>query len=465
MFYDKSGHVLIHQQYPQHPWQSWRERYVKKLQYLSLDEQMKLAASATALPTHYSPQSTSRLASTHVPTTANTASLGGTGREVQASRVTHTDEDAAAAADSGHLDERAMKEQFYNDLSEFMIASEIHIDTKQKIRGRKIELWDIVQAHTQQNVEPEEIDWRQVAEDLGFNWVEDQECVRELQGCWDANLADFMEAMNTFPQDEESTQPEIESQQAVVSPAMPSSPPARFLSRKRGQDAMDDSALPQKKQRLDKNAEIPSTPEDNRLVVQRTPTLQANVSSFDMTPSQQLRDEFANTSPVAARPNQTNTASPTASRGASRGLFQGAAKVSRAAPRAQLLSGGNPDDNEDEIHRWVHFYESLGYSNKVVVRALKATSLTPGGAAAFTMQSLKDGNGIPSNAQGVWNDRDDEALQLINGFDLNKEPANKQETLLMNKMKRKQKRLLDKHGAAKMDLRTRFLAAQDQEPV
>lgn len=420
---------------------------------------MKLAASATAPPAKVSTQSTAQPASTQARSTANNASPRGTGQGVQASRFTAA---SADAADNGDLDERAMKEQFYNDLSEFMIASEIQIDTKQKIRGKKIELWDIVQAHTRQNAQPEEIDWYQVAEDLGFNWVDDKECATELQECWDANLADFMEAMNTFPQDEESQQQTIESQQVTESPAMPSSPPARFLSRKRGQDAMDDSALPQKKQRLDKNAEIPSTPEERRQVVQRTPTLQANASSFDMTPSQQLRDEFADSSPVAARSNQNNTASPT-SRGVPRGLFHGAAKVSRAAPRAQLLSGGNPDDNEDEIHRWVHFYESLGYSNKVVVRALRATSLTPGGAAAFTMQSLKDGNGIPSNAQGVWNDRDDEALQLINGFDLNMEPANKQETLLMNKMKRKQKRLLDKHGAAKMDLRTRFLAAQDQE--
>lgn len=418
---------------------------------------MKLAASAIAPPTNHSPPSTAQPASTRPASTANTTSPRSTGRGVQASGASDTN---AAAGDNGDLDERAMKEQFYNDLSEFMIASEIQIDTKQKIRGKKIELWDIVQAHTQQNAEPEEIDWRQVAEDLGFNWVEDEECVVELQECWDANLADFMEAMNTFPQDEESQQQKIELQQVADSPAMPSSPPARFLSRKRGQDAMDDSALPQKKQRLDKNAEIPSTPEERRQVVQRTPTLQANVSSFDMTPSQQLRDEFADSSPAAARSNQNNVGSRTASRGVSRGLFHGA-KASR--PRAQLLSGGNPDDNEDEIHRWVHFYESLGYSNKVVVRALKATSLTPGGAAAFTMQSLKDGNGIPSNAQGVWNDRDDEALQLINGFDLNKEPTNKQDMLLMNKMKRKQKRLFDKHGAAKMDLRTRFLAAQNQE--
>lgn len=104
-------------------------------------------------------------------------------------------------------------------------------------------------------------------------------------------------------------------------------------------------------------------------------------------------------------------------------------------------------------------YESLGYPNHIVVEALKRTSMTPGKFAILVMKSLKDGRGVPDHHQGVWTDRDDQGLRMVDRVNAMEGFAEAGES---RKAKRTLERLTRKHGLERIELRRRFLKAEMQ---
>jgi hypothetical protein len=106
----------------------------------------------------------------------------------------------------------------------------------------------------------------------------------------------------------------------------------------------------------------------------------------------------------------------------------------------------------------------MGYPHDIVVAALKATTLTPGGTAAHVMESLRSGQGLPQNYEGVWTDRDDRSLRLVvSAGDLDRNVMDAQESRMLKKARRERARLLHKHREERMNVRKAFLEAQDQE--
>jgi hypothetical protein len=89
------------------------------------------------------------------------------------------------------------------------------------------------------------------------------------------------------------------------------------------------------------------------------------------------------------------------------------------------------------------------------------------------MQELRDGHGIPTNWEGVWTQRDDDSLRLVDSVDM---VASKPEDVQMKKARREWKRLVNKHGIQtqqdndeengnevsleRIDLRREFLKAE-----
>lgn len=53
----------------------------------------------------------------------------------------------------------------------------------------------------------------------------------------------------------------------------------------------------------------------------------------------------------------------------------------------------------------------LGYSQVVITKAIRATSLKIGGPATRVMESLRSGHGIPDDIAGVWTETDDRSIQ------------------------------------------------------
>ncbi|KAJ2966880.1 hypothetical protein NQ176_g9938 [Zarea fungicola] len=89
--------------------------------------------------------------------------------------------------------------------------------------------------------------------------------------------------------------------------------------------------------------------------------------------------------------------------------------------------------------------------------------MTPG-LATVVMQSIQDGNGVPAHYEGIWTDRDDEGLRLVNEVGdagMNTLLGSKEEMKRVRKARRTRDRLRDKHGQERMTLRMQFLEAND----
>ena len=136
--------------------------------------------------------------------------------------------------------------------------------------------------------------------------------------------------------------------------------------------------------------------------------------------------------------------------------------------RPRLTSGLSTLDD------WINHYQAF-YPRPIVIIGLKATTMTPGGQAAETMESLKQGRGIPSNYEGVWTDRDDRGLAAVDRLEreLGEElyvargssfkAKNKGTLDRRGKMRKEKARLMDKHGLERMKMRLRFLEADRKD--
>ncbi|KAI0816207.1 TRF2-interacting telomeric protein/Rap1 C terminal domain-containing protein [Xylaria sp. FL0064] len=153
--------------------------------------------------------------------------------------------------------------QFYRDYNTFLESVGVTERRIPSIRGRAISLWDLWQTVRSKKVDNAELDWQQIAEDLGFDWVSMESVPKELQQCYEENLVPFADAMlsfNDFSDEEDSSEDDTGAESENL---MPSSPPVLpFL--KRPYTITSPIYIPQsspKRRRIDRNLEIPSTPE------------------------------------------------------------------------------------------------------------------------------------------------------------------------------------------------------------
>lgn len=111
------------------------------------------------------------------------------------------------------------------------------------------------------------------------------------------------------------------------------------------------------------------------------------------------------------------------------------------------------DQTQWQIEDWIEYYESLGYSRDIIIEALKSTTLTPSTLALTAMKSLKQQQGIPTHHSGIWSERDDKGLLMIDSVNSKHGVRNK-------KVKAEWDRLEEKHGLERMELRRKFLATE-----
>ncbi|PNY26866.1 Telomeric repeat-binding factor 2-interacting protein 1 [Tolypocladium capitatum] len=452
-------------------------------------------------------------------------------------------------------DSVAMMEQFYSDLNDFVEASGAEIEIEHDIGGKTIDLWRLNQAVDAQKVPLDEVDWIKAAEDLGYDWDRNNQLPVALRQCYEANLVEFVEGLRSFGRDEEEDDqgPDEAHQQASPPEAHVPSTPSDQSVRKRLRDSQQlPSSRCAKRRRLSRDAEIPSTPDEKigypsrpHVSPTHSPSVQRNIlrpgqtqstdasqrlpplpkqqlrgrrdpeaeaeriafetqiqpparletqqSSFDVTPSQQLRSEELDAEPIplnlergrpdanrirekettlrgtgdtgASTPMQANTKFPrrclpvsfrsSANRGPA-GRLESPQKEQQPA-RQNQPSGERSKSNQQRINEVVEYYESLGYPHRIVVDALRRTTMTPGGLAALVMQSLKDGSGVPSHHEGVWTDRDDKGLHLVDSIHADEPSVELKER---RRAKKEFDRLVAKHGLDRIELRRLFLEAE-----
>lgn len=507
-----------------------------------------------------------------------------------------------------------MMARFYDDLGDYAELTESDITLEPTIGGQRIRLWDLAQSIVGQKVPAEDIEWNVVAADLGYDYIS-EDLADEIQACWEENLREFMESMAEFEEEEEeqqfedaaeeipeaeviprtaeeevipSTAEQQEEEEDNIEPQLPSYQSAPSATKKRSLDAASASNPPGKRPRLDRNAVIPSTPE-NRLRTNhsasaqqqspsigrsharrfaatdtikdtqddtqdkfstpptapvigaqspelgsdeiRTPKLQRQESTFDITPSQQLHIETS--SPIVhdrrklfqrpptsseeaeqaeqaemhSRPRIFNALTPTESsaqpakkRRTLPSTFR-KSPVSRPSPTPQgrrhvsennttttttrsaqpqqqeqrqqeaeergSPNRGNPRSTVQEpqtVEDWIEHYQSFGYSHSTIAKAMNATTMVPGSLIVTVIESLAAGTGIPTHHEGIWTERDDNGLRLImskTASDLKKQPKDPVEQQQHKKIQRELNRLENKHGAERMELRSRFLKTKD----
>ncbi|KAG5985372.1 hypothetical protein E4U54_006034, partial [Claviceps lovelessii] len=311
-------------QHPSHPWQSWRNRFVRVLAAYPMQKLNKLAMSAADLAVrsttrveHDSKQAVSKptsrtteklpsAASTssqttptpaaqptsprrystisppaHVPTAEAVITPVAPAEQIRQQRsLSPHDFSSAQTEELGVETQVNMRDRFYHDLSIFVEESGVPVNPDPELRGRRIELWDLSQAIASQNVPPEEVDWSKVAETLQFDWRQDPSLIDELRGCFEENLATFFEAISSYVPDDEDVQeqggPETPSNLHSPVRAYRSSPPVESIRGKRHveDDSFSLSESRAKRRCPDRIAEIPATPEE-RLGISNTwsPTL------------------------------------------------------------------------------------------------------------------------------------------------------------------------------------------------
>ena len=184
----------------------------------------------------------------------------------------------------------SLRDQFYEDLQDYLDVSGAEIERHPIIDGREVELWDLFSVATQQDCAVEDRDWKKVAQRLGFNWTNSTECAKDLRECYDRNLAEFEEAIGSYDDQDDTARDENErmslgdeeqglpqTSDAVTAPKEPSpaplSPPYQSSSPVAGvKRSFQQSNDPQfelsypsdgssKRRRRDRGKAIPQTPE------------------------------------------------------------------------------------------------------------------------------------------------------------------------------------------------------------
>ncbi|KAI1473189.1 TRF2-interacting telomeric protein/Rap1 C terminal domain-containing protein [Daldinia caldariorum] len=207
--------------------------------------------------------------------------------EFQATSQASVQEPAEMAADSEQTfpDEPSMKEQFLRDYQAYLESKGHRLIPWLTIKGRTFDVWSLWSAVASQNMDPSERDWQQIAEELGFDWVQHETVHDEIRKCYEEYLAEFEEMWESFNADAESGSEDDEDdnddedgdEEAELSTEEPLPLLSIIPSRKRPFDAqhsLSDHAYPEpspKRRKIDRGTEIPSTPDHkNRTSNQRS---------------------------------------------------------------------------------------------------------------------------------------------------------------------------------------------------
>ncbi|KAJ4210610.1 hypothetical protein NW767_000883 [Fusarium falciforme] len=292
----------IYQQYeainPRHTWQSWRDRFVKRLQPRGMAALERLAAEAPeadvsepAVPPELSPRPATEKRQTARQSEPQAARVLGEPQDARRSEPQsiqrprpqpNTVPESAPERSQSQTRPASVLSQddptrqiFYEDLNDFKTTSKADIKERLNINGRTIDLFDLAMAVDASQVDSQMYDWYLVAEKLGFD-DPDEDTATQLQVCYDEHLSEFVAAMATFElEDEDNVELEAEGpeegpfEQDVPEQAssqwpasyVPSSPPV-VIGRKRSAGQRQLSAgHGTKRPRYDKDMVIPSTPD------------------------------------------------------------------------------------------------------------------------------------------------------------------------------------------------------------
>lgn len=198
--------------------------------------------------------------------------------------------------------DRTAREQFYNDLQDYIEAGG-KVNDRPSIGGLPIELWQLFRVVTEQDCEPTERNWEQVADELGLDCARFPALVQEVRQCYVQNLADFEETIKAYDNGDDTegfveagadeiahegqADGDLATSDAVTAPERPLAEPSSPVyqssplagskrSRRQSEFLVSDLGYPsdgsRKRRRLNKNTVIPPTPENRLDIVHSRPS-------------------------------------------------------------------------------------------------------------------------------------------------------------------------------------------------
>lgn len=495
-------------QNPRHTWQSWKSHFTSKLHFKGWDYITKLAAEKLAGEDDEVVESSAQADAAVAPSTSPT-------RENDAASEMQTDEESESSRD--HLyrlvgiyrDEMGIQ----NDhVHEHVIGGKLLDlwELKNAVCQQEAATEDVDWQRVAKDVDAE---WEGDAQ----IWGELQECFEKNLEPVLRLMSAYKSRKDGDDVDGEGSQPSADRSSAPAT--MPSSPPGQTPRGKRQREAETDSpgAGVKRPRRHDGEVSIPSTPE-SRIGLLRPSPRATGVSSArterlpvvgesemqperdSPSPSRQLLSEAAqlqhrgsHSDPVRRQTNRIGSeeAGPRTSprrrstrnvSGSSVTARESVKPVRRTLPSTfgSSANKGSPlgqrrqkgqvrwaagtgsrsrpealSSEEANLLDRIQDYVSLGYAERIVMEALKSTSMRAGGAAAHAMQSLKEGKGIPTNVEGAWTAKDDGHLVRADEVMARGADAGAAERKRAGERLR---RLEHKHGAESLELRRRYLA-------
>lgn len=306
---------------------------------------------------------------------------------------------AMTRADPSLLDE----DVFRIELDDFSKAQELEVDLNPTICGRQVPLfriWQVVRSEEFggfDNVEREHL-WHGVSRELNFDEWRHGSAPAELQSCYEQYLAGFEDAKlqhlehslaGVYGKSGDETD-DAEEEALELPPA---------LLNKRRLSPINTS---NKRRRVDnyKDREIPSTPDILEKNHENAIVIEYEEESEDIySRSPQLNTANNTPTPKPARPLEPETQDFQFQRSE---LF---ISDSDNAPHSEA----DADKQMAELQEYMHRFMALGYSQEVIIKALEATTMETGDAGTV-MEALTNGLGIPPDIQGVWTEKDDQAL-------------------------------------------------------
>ncbi|KAK8085118.1 hypothetical protein PG997_006389 [Apiospora hydei] len=172
------------------------------------------------------------------------------------------------------------KEEFYPVYQDFVQRfTHIRPNFWPTVRNQSFDLWDLWQSAVSQKLDRAERDWQQIAENLGYNWIEHEGVEDDIREIYENHLAEFEESLAEWENDESDdseTDEDVPDETTAVigvsdafdrnSEEQFNSSPPKQPSLKRTHEAalLSDLRYPDssgKRQRFDRDSEIPSTPD------------------------------------------------------------------------------------------------------------------------------------------------------------------------------------------------------------
>ncbi|CCE29915.1 uncharacterized protein CPUR_03762 [Claviceps purpurea 20.1] len=108
--------------------------------------------------------------------------------------ASHESTPAQSKEDETKIEDKENRDRFEYEIRTFVEETRRSVSLYPEVEGQSFHLYKLARAVVTQKVANEQVDWRRVAEDLGYELKQNQGVANGLKKCFEKNLAVFFEA-------------------------------------------------------------------------------------------------------------------------------------------------------------------------------------------------------------------------------------------------------------------------------